>query len=125
MLVENGLYAIVSLPVGTFNPYSGSIKTSIVFFDKKIKSDYILHFQVEHDGFDLGRNRNAIKENDLPEVKNVIVGLRDNKKKKIKKKKKKKNDNLKLIDLINLFNKKKEPLQSQKNTAGQYTFITA
>src|SRR3989344_9625616 len=148
MLVENGLYAIVSLPVGTFNPYSGSIKTSIVFFDKKIKSDYILHFQVEHDGFDLGRNRNAIKENDLPEVKRAIVGLKDNKKQSVSDKvfyfkksdvlnsdgislnkifyqKSKVNDNFKLIELGKLFDVEKGSLQSQKNIAGQYTFITA
>jgi type I restriction enzyme M protein len=126
MLVENGLYAIVSLPVGTFNPYSGSIKTSIVFFDRKIKSDLILHFQVEYDGFDLGRNRNAIKENDLPDVKKAIVGLRDNNKhlvldkvfyfkksdvlnsdgislNKIFYQKSKVNDNFKLIELGKIF----------------------
>ncbi len=148
MLVENGLYAIVSLPVGTFNPYSGSIKTSIVFFDKKIKSDYILHFQVEHDGFDLGRNRNAIKENDLPEVKKAIVGLKDNKKQSVLDKvfyfkksdvlnsdgislnkifyqKSTVNDNFKLIELGKLFDVEKGSLQSQKNIPGQFTFITA
>jgi len=148
MLVENGLYAIVSLPVGTFNPYSGSIKTSIVFFDRKIKSDYILHFQVEHDGFDLGRNRNAIKENDLPEVKKAIAGLKDNKKQLVEDKvfyfkksdilnsdgislnkifyqKSKVNDNFPVIELGKLFNIEKGTLQSQKNKPGQFTFITA
>ena len=35
MLVENHLYAVVSLPAGVFNPYSG-VKTSILLMDKEI-----------------------------------------------------------------------------------------
>ncbi len=35
MLVENYLYAVVSLPAGVFNPYSG-VKTSILLMDKAI-----------------------------------------------------------------------------------------
>jgi type I restriction enzyme M protein len=81
MLIDNGLYTIISLPVGTFNPYSGNIKTSIVLFDRTVKKDSILHFQVDHDGFDLGRNRNPIKVNDLPEAKNAIIEFRNNNKK--------------------------------------------
>ena len=37
MLVENYLYAVVSLPAGVFNPYSG-VKTSILLMDKKVRN---------------------------------------------------------------------------------------
>ena len=35
ILVEDGLFAVVSLPAGVFNPYSG-VKTSILFFDNSL-----------------------------------------------------------------------------------------
>ncbi len=46
MLVENSLVAVVSLPAGCFNPYSG-VKTSILILDKSIakQSDTIALFQ--------------------------------------------------------------------------------
>lgn len=64
-LLEDGLFAIVSLPQGVFNPYS-SIKTSILFFDKKLaqKTDEILFVKVLSDGFDLGAQRRS--RPDLP-----------------------------------------------------------
>ena len=73
-LVENGLYAVVSLPVGTFNPYSGTIKTSILFLDKSLKSknDKILRIEVDNDGFDLGKNRKAIGGSQLPKALNSL-----------------------------------------------------
>ena len=69
MLVENSLVAVVSLPAGCFNPYSG-VKTSILFLDKSIarQSDTIAFFKVENDGFGLGAQRRAIEKNDLPQV---------------------------------------------------------
>jgi len=69
MLVENSLVAVVSLPAGCFNPYSG-VKTSILILDKSIarQSDTIGFFKVENDGFGLGAKRRAIEKNDLPQV---------------------------------------------------------
>jgi type I restriction enzyme M protein len=69
MLVDNSLVAVVSLPVGCFNPYSG-VKTSILILDKSIarQADSIAFFKVENDGFGLGAQRRAIGENDLPQV---------------------------------------------------------
>jgi len=148
MLIDNGLYAIISLPVGTFNPYSGNIKTSIVFFDRTIKKDSILHFQVDHDGFDLGRNRNPIKENDLPEAQKAIIEFRTNDKKsksdkifyldknkilnseglylnRVSHQEFKVNENYPLVELGKLFNLEKGTLQSLKNIPGDYDFITA
>jgi type I restriction enzyme M protein len=69
MLVENALVAVVSLPAGCFNPYSG-VKTSILILDKSLarRSDTIAFFKVENDGFGLGAQRRAIEKNDLPQV---------------------------------------------------------
>jgi len=67
MLIENSLYAVVSLPAGVFNPYAG-VKTSILFLNKNLakKTDKILFVKVNNDGFGLGAQRREIKENDLP-----------------------------------------------------------
>ncbi len=69
MLVENSLVAVVSLPAGCFNPYSG-VKTSILILDKSLarQSGTIAFFKVEADGFGLGAQRRAIEKNDLPQV---------------------------------------------------------
>lgn len=67
MLVENHLWAVVSLPAGVFNPYSG-VKTSILLMDKSLakRIDKILFVKIENDGFDLGAQRRPIDKNDLP-----------------------------------------------------------
>ncbi|MBK7209877.1 MAG: N-6 DNA methylase [Xanthomonadales bacterium] len=69
MLVENSLVAVVSLPAGCFNPYSG-VKTSILILDKSLakQSDTVAFFKVENDGFGLGAQRRVIEKNDLPQV---------------------------------------------------------
>lgn len=67
MLVHESLIAVISLPAGCFNPYSG-VKTSILILDKKLakKSQHILFLKIENDGFDLGAQRREIDKNDLP-----------------------------------------------------------
>ena len=69
MLVDNSLVAVVSLPAGCFNPYSG-VKTSILILDKSLAkaADTIAFFKVENDGFGLGAQRRAIEKNDLPQA---------------------------------------------------------
>ena len=68
-LVNNYLWAVVSLPSGVFKPYSG-VKTSILFLDKaKAKNiDEILFLNIENDGYQLGDKRLPIEKNDLPEA---------------------------------------------------------
>ena len=63
------LYAVISLPAGVFNPYSG-VKTSILLIDKLFSKfkDEILFVKLNNDGFDLGAQRREIKENDIPEI---------------------------------------------------------
>ena len=69
MLVENYLVAVVSLPAGVFNPYSG-VKTSVLIMDRALakRTDTIAFFKVENDGFDLGAQRRSIARSDLPQV---------------------------------------------------------
>ncbi len=69
MLVENHLYAVVSLPAGVFNPYSG-VKTSILLMDKAIakKRDEILFIKIDNDGYNLGAQRTAVKGGQLEEA---------------------------------------------------------
>ena len=73
MLVEEYLVAVVSLPAGVFNPYSG-VKTSILIVDKSLakKTDRIAFLKVENDGFDLGAQRRPIDKNDMPQVQTEI-----------------------------------------------------
>ncbi len=69
MLVENSLVAVVSLPAGCFNPYSG-VKTSILILDKSIarQSDTVAFFKVENDGYGLGAQRRANAGEQLTQV---------------------------------------------------------
>ena len=74
MLVEEYLVAVVSLPAGVFQPYSG-VKTSILILDKSLakKSNRIAFFKIENEGFDLGAQRRPIEQNDLPQVQAEIA----------------------------------------------------
>ncbi len=73
MLVENYLWAVVSLPAGVFNPYSG-VKTSILFLDRNLarRTDELLFVKVESDGFDLGAQRRSNGKNELPEALKIL-----------------------------------------------------
>jgi type I restriction enzyme M protein len=66
-LVENGLYAVVSLPGGVFQPYSG-VKTSILLFDNELakQKSEIAFVKISADGFDLGASKRVVSQNDLP-----------------------------------------------------------
>jgi len=85
MLVEEGyLYAVVSLPAGIFQPYSG-VKTSILLMDKVLakKAGDILFVKLANDGFDLGAQRRPIEKNDLPRALEIVKAwqqaIRENK----------------------------------------------
>lgn len=70
MLVKNHLAAVISLPAGVFNPYSG-VKTSILILDRAVAkaSDHVAFFKIENDGFALGAQRKAVKGSQLARVK--------------------------------------------------------
>ena len=73
MLVDEYLVAVISLPAGVFQPYSG-VKTSILVFDKSLakQSDTIGFFKVENDGFTLGAQRRETDKNDLPQIQHEL-----------------------------------------------------
>jgi type I restriction enzyme M protein len=73
LIEENYLYAVVSLPAGVFNPYSG-VKTSILLLDKKLarQTGKILFVNIENDGFNLGAQRGKIAGSDFPEALQLI-----------------------------------------------------
>ena len=78
LLLEKGLWCVVSLPAGTFNPYSGTVTTSILFLDKSIaeKNSSLMFCRVDADGYDLGSQRTPIHENDLPDIQEAILSFR-------------------------------------------------
>jgi len=73
MLVEEYLVAVISLPAGVFNPYSG-VKTSILILDKTLakKTSTIAFFNIENDGFGLGAQRREIDKNNLPQAQDEV-----------------------------------------------------
>jgi type I restriction enzyme M protein len=78
LLLEKGLWCVVSLPAGVFNPYSGTVTTSILFVDKAIadKEGKVLFCRIENDGYDLGAQRTPIDKNDLPELLRSIEAFK-------------------------------------------------
>lgn len=78
LLVNESLLAVISLPAGVFQPYSG-VKTSVLILDKRLakKTDKILFLKINNDGFDLGAQRRPIDKNDLPKALETIQNHRD------------------------------------------------
>ena len=80
-LVEDGLFAVVSLPSGVFNPYSG-VKTSVLLFDAELgrQQKEIMFVKIENDGFDLGAQRREKVGSDLPAAARILLAWRNGKK---------------------------------------------
>ncbi|ADE11328.1 N-6 DNA methylase [Sideroxydans lithotrophicus] len=77
MLVKNSLVAVISLPSGVFNPYSG-VKTSILLLDKWLakRTSEVLFVKVENDGFNLGAQRRAMAGSGLPDAAAAYLAFR-------------------------------------------------
>ena len=71
LFLDNGLWCVVTLPAGVFQPYSGG-RTNIIFLDKTLKPENILFYKIANHGFSLNTNPVPIERNDLPEAMNVI-----------------------------------------------------
>jgi type I restriction enzyme M protein len=70
-LIENNqLEAVISLPSGVFKPYAG-VSTAIIIFAKGGKTENVLFYDVQSDGFTLDDKRTKIGhgKGDLPDVK--------------------------------------------------------
>jgi len=68
-LVENNrVEAVLSLPGGVFQPYSG-VKTSALFFRKGGNTERVLFLHADNDGYKLDANHDTpIDADDLPEL---------------------------------------------------------
>jgi type I restriction enzyme M protein len=66
-LIENNtVEAVLSLPGGVFQPYSG-VKTSVLFFQKGGSTENVLFLHADNDGYKLDANHDtAIEADDLP-----------------------------------------------------------
>lgn len=66
-LIENHrVEAVLSLPGGVFQPYSG-VKTSVLFFRKGGSTEHVLFLHADNDGYKLDANHDvAIEQDDLP-----------------------------------------------------------
>ena len=68
-LVENNtVEAVLSLPGGVFNPYSG-VKTSVLVFRKGGATGHVMFLHADNDGFKLDANHDQpIEADDLPDL---------------------------------------------------------
>jgi len=71
-LIENNrVEAVLSLPGGVFQPYSG-VKTSVLFFRKGGTTENVLFLHADNDGYKLDANHdNPIETDDLPGLATV------------------------------------------------------
>lgn len=73
-LIDNSLWAVISLPSGIFQPYAG-VSTNILLLDKKINKerDSILFCELSNDGYTLTKQRTPIDGNQIPElIENIL-----------------------------------------------------
>ena len=74
LMENNRIEAVLSLPAGVFNPYSG-VKTSVLVFRKGSSTQQVMFLHADNDGFKLDANRDQpINEDDLP---GLIDAFRD------------------------------------------------
>lgn len=74
-LIENNrVEAVMSLPGGVFQPYSG-VKTSVLFFRKGGRTENVMFLHADNDGYKLDANHDvAIEVDDMP---GLIAAYRD------------------------------------------------
>ena len=71
LVEEHKLDGVISMPSGVFKPYAG-VSTAILMFTKvgvKEKgSDFVWFYDMLHDGLSLDDKRQAVEENDIPDL---------------------------------------------------------
>jgi type I restriction enzyme M protein len=67
IIEENRLDGVVSMPSGVFKPYAG-VSTAVLFFTRGAQTKDIWFYDMAHDGFSLDDKRQAVEENDIPDV---------------------------------------------------------
>lgn len=73
LLKDTQLEAVISLPAGAFQPYTG-VKTAILVFtktqldSKKFHTDKVWFYNLKSDGYSLDNNRKRLKDEPLPQA---------------------------------------------------------
>lgn len=68
LMQNNRVQAVLSLPSGVFQPYSG-VKTSVLIFTKGKRTERVMFLQANNDGFKLDANHDEpIEADDLPSL---------------------------------------------------------
>ena len=69
LIERNRLEAVISMPSGVFKPYAG-VSTAILIFTKTGHggTDKVWFYDMQADGFSLDDKRQAIKDNDIPDI---------------------------------------------------------
>lgn len=72
MVQNNYVYMVISLHSDVFKPYA-EVKTSILFFDKKLskKTKDILFLDIENDGYERGNRKRPITGSEIPEITKI------------------------------------------------------
>ena len=78
-LIENSLWAVISLPSGIFQPYAG-VSTNILLLDKKISKlkNEILFIELNNDGYSLTTQRKPVDGNEIPEIQKIVLDFKNN-----------------------------------------------
>lgn len=77
MLLDAGLWSVVSLPAGVFKPYA-SVKTHILFVDKtKASHRELLFIDISNEGFSDGASKRPIPGSQLPEALRLLESFGD------------------------------------------------
>ena len=69
LIDKHRLEAVISMPSGVFQPYSG-VSTAILIFTKTNAggTDKVWFYDMKADGYSLDQKRNEVTENDIPDV---------------------------------------------------------
>jgi restriction endonuclease S subunit len=81
LIQEANLKAIISLPQGVFVSKSGQgAKTSILYFEKGVPTDFVWYYKIINDGFSMGTNRKPIEGSQFPELLEIFKKVKKGKK---------------------------------------------
>ena len=78
-LVDNQrLQAVISMPSGVFQPYSG-VSTAVLVFTKTNAggTDKVWFYDMQADGYSLDQRRSEVEENDIPDIISRYEHLKD------------------------------------------------
>src|SRR5205085_292071 len=73
LIEQHCVEAVMSLPGGVFQPYSG-VKTSVLFFRRGGRTQRVMFLHVEDDGYRLDANHDTpIESDDLPALAQAFI----------------------------------------------------